>query len=655
MAIPLLQASSAISYITTGTSLVRTLPTGWQPGWVALVACQTANEVMPAPGTIDASHLTGFAEAATAQGTGTAAAAGSVRLTTFWKRLVAGDTQVKVYKPSGADHLIFRIFYFNNVFATGNPFIATAGGIIAAAQLGVSIPGSDTAGFTDVLTINLAAHGVDTWNPIGNGSYASTGLANLTEIMNESAGAGFGGGFVIVTGEKAAPGTYGPTTTSLLTGNASKQGLQTLALRGTGSVVVLAASDFGCGAECGQDAVGLGGHWDGQGGTPFVSQTEVARNNGRSWLSAPVSDVSFRWKGVTGAKRIARAAFRWDVALPDTDCELIRMHTAGNANSPELRFRAATSDVVAAVGNVVSPAVPVIVGQFYEFGIYADVSVNPRVVKLALAGVNQGQATLAVASDVFTRFEIGASCGNPVTARVAIDDIRTGPDLAQYPFPSGTIVGVHLLSDGTHNYSASGDFKYNNTDPVPTGATNIYSFFAGLLEASFQKAITITAGLVAGEYAETLVNGMPPATAIRFAEVVSLHRGINATAHKQSVRLVSGVNVTDVVLDKDFSGTTPKWNSVHLLQAPGAVSWTQAIINALKMRFTSSWTAAVAGGEMGGWMMEVEGTGITGGPGDDSGAIIVNHTYGAPGTYPITLRVEDNDGLMATRIINVTV
>jgi len=663
MALPILEASSTLGFMGPSHAtnvLSRSWPAGHQPGWVALCIAITPNLPVQAPGYLT-DHLLGFTECPNSPiGTGTTGNnAGdilSTRITAHWLRATSASMPNLVFrKLSTDDHVIFRYFFFSSVFATGTPFLTLSGAsanVITSASNAVSIPGGDTTGFPDVLALNIATHALDTSSVYFNPTWVNAALANINVIANESNGAGNGSGYVVVSGEKATAGVYGATTGTMVTGITSVQARLSLALRGTAAAVVVDDSDFACGGECGQDGMG-GGHWHGEGGTPFTSQTDYVRNGGRAFRSAPSQSTSFRFRNVTGAQRVGGFSLRWVNELPSTDCELARFR-AGNGFSPELRYRAATKDVVAAIGTAVSPAVAVAPGVFYDFGMYADVSVNPRVVKLAVGGVDQGQATLAVTPSTFDRFEIGASITTPTTADMAIDDVRIGPKLSVYPFPLVSIVGIHLIGDGAHNYGTLGDFKYNNLVNVPLGATDLYTYMAGLLTRDFLKALTAgTAGT--GEYIEMLAGGMPAATTIPFVEAVSLHRGTSSSAHKQSLRLLDSTGTVDLGIDESFAGTTPKWKSVHLLKAPSGVAWTQALVNALKVRWASSFTAALTGGEIGGFMLEVGATGLASGPVNGPNVQNPTFTYAAAGTYAVTLKVKDQDGLTAQVTKNVTV
>jgi hypothetical protein len=69
-------------------------------------------------------------------------------------------------------------------------------------------------------------------------------------------------------------------------------------------------------------------------------------------------------------------------------------------------------------------------------------------------------------------------------------------------------------------------------------------------------------------------------------EIVSAHRGVDATAHTQRLQMLDGASNQDLFASQDFSGTTPKYNASHFTTRIGGLGvWTQAAVNGLKFRW----------------------------------------------------------------------
>jgi len=204
--------------IAEGTgNITPPLPTGLLPNDIMLMFVETANEAVSTP--------SGWAIVADSpQGTGTAAGATSTRLSVFWKRAAVGEVAQQITDPG--DHAIGQILAFRGCILSGNPWDVTSG-TTAASSTSVSIPG-DTTTVVNTLVVLAVAHQTDTATPQASG-YTNADLANLTERTDVATTQGNGGGFAVVTGQKATIGAYGATTATLA--NASVQGLISIALK----------------------------------------------------------------------------------------------------------------------------------------------------------------------------------------------------------------------------------------------------------------------------------------------------------------------------------------------------------------------------------------------------------------------------------------
>lgn len=353
---------------------------------------------------------------------------------------------------------------------------------------------------------------------------------------------------------------------------------------------------FCCGAECDDAVTGATGgarHWSaGQN----VVATTGGRNGGRRFRfnsTALAADGWLRRDVASHTIRVWRAYLKFD-QLPDEDCVLLQMKANGDADAPRIDFDFASSSIIHKVGNTSTGAtpVPVVTGVWYKIDFRGNVSANPRTASMKVNGVDKGTVSKAVAAIDSIQWLIGAACTfNDIVADVSWDDIVTSSGNAgDYPLPDGQIVGLVPTSDGVHSFSASGDFLYNDNTNINVGATDTFSFINHRL-AGINAFLATGAGLGAGEYLEWKVGTMPSAASVNCVEVVSGHHAPNTTANKQSLRMVDGGSTDDILTDADLSQITLCYNTKHYQTKPSGGAWTKAALDALRFRWTSSWTA----------------------------------------------------------------
>jgi hypothetical protein len=198
--------------------VVPGLPPGTRLNDILLLFVESANEAVSAPAGWTAT-------ADSPQGTGTGGGTTATRLSVFWKRATATETAPTVTDPG--DHAIAQILAFRGCVDSGNPWDVTSGDVAAAATTAVSIPG-DTTTVVNCLVVLAVSNATDTATPQTSG-YANADLVNLTERTDRNSTQGNGGGFAVITGEKAAIGAYGATTATLAT--SSVQGRISIALK----------------------------------------------------------------------------------------------------------------------------------------------------------------------------------------------------------------------------------------------------------------------------------------------------------------------------------------------------------------------------------------------------------------------------------------
>lgn len=206
--------------LTAGTgTLLKSWPGGHAADDVAFLLVQTSNEAATL------SIPAGFVQLGTHQGTGTAAAAGSVRLTIFACRATSG-AMADVTVADAGDHVMASILSIRGIPRTLPLADLVTIGATAATSTSVSAPGGTTA-TDDSLILVCVAHAVDL-NTAQFSAFANADLAAVTEQQDTASNVGTGGGIGVATGERHLAGVFGATTATLA--NTSAQALITIIL-----------------------------------------------------------------------------------------------------------------------------------------------------------------------------------------------------------------------------------------------------------------------------------------------------------------------------------------------------------------------------------------------------------------------------------------
>lgn len=191
----------------TGALTVPAL-TGTQAGDIVILFVESANETIATP--------TEYKVLATQVGTGTAGAAGAVRIASFYRILEdVADTATSV-ADSGNHTTAIKMLFRDTSLADG-AFFVTATSVQATASTAMTFPAVVAA--TDESLIVLAvALDTDAASTATVGNVTNASLANITERHDQTVIAGQGGGLAVITGEEA---TAGSTGTSTATGSTS--------------------------------------------------------------------------------------------------------------------------------------------------------------------------------------------------------------------------------------------------------------------------------------------------------------------------------------------------------------------------------------------------------------------------------------------------
>ena len=170
-----------------------------------------------------------------------------------------------------------------------------------------------------------------------------------------------------------------------------------------------------------------------------------------------------------------------------------------------------------------------------------------------------------------------------------IDDIATSGTSGDYPLGAGNVVGLFVDADGTHNYNAATDFKYNNSTNV-----NATSASETGTHNNLQNPLSITVGnfmsqneATTTEYLEwTFENLGVTYTSINAVELIGIHHNTSGAADTVSLKLEDGATEDTAVSLVSFASTGIIGQHKCYAVAPSTgAAWTEAKVNALKVRW----------------------------------------------------------------------
>lgn len=191
------------SFASSTGSLTVGVPGGYQNGDVFLLFVESANQNISTPG--------GWTQVLNSpQSTGTAAAAGGVRLAVFYK--IVSGTQSSVSVADSGNHTTAIIANFRGV-DIDNPIHLTSGKVDSTATSSISTPSLTTTieNTMIVMTIGLDKDAADT-DTITTTSWTNSNLSEIAEGHDQTISGGVGGGIAFATGIKATAGAVGNTT-----------------------------------------------------------------------------------------------------------------------------------------------------------------------------------------------------------------------------------------------------------------------------------------------------------------------------------------------------------------------------------------------------------------------------------------------------------
>lgn len=181
--------------------------TGIRAGDIIVIFVESANQAITTP--------TGYEVLATQIGTGTAAAAGGVRIASYYKIMDDVADTATTINDSGDHTTAIKMVFRDTAFFIGNLYaVATS---TQAATTSMVFPAVTT--LTDESLVVLAVgQDTDAASTATVGAVTNANLTSITERHDQTVIAGAGGGLAVITGQKA---TAGSTGTSTATGSTS--------------------------------------------------------------------------------------------------------------------------------------------------------------------------------------------------------------------------------------------------------------------------------------------------------------------------------------------------------------------------------------------------------------------------------------------------
>ncbi|MFH1112068.1 MAG: LamG domain-containing protein, partial [Patescibacteria group bacterium] len=203
------EAKAAASYFGKGTfdsgngAITLTVPASYASGTLMFIIAESENEDIVTPN--------GWTNApGSPKGTGTAKAAGAVRLEVFYRWATSSASIASTVIADSGDHTAGIMFGVNGI-DTSNPFNTWGAGVDASATTSIFFP-SVTTTIANALILNLIGLDKDGADSDTMQSGANARLTSFTEQHDQTVSTGDGGGVGFFTGFLASAGSTGTTT-----------------------------------------------------------------------------------------------------------------------------------------------------------------------------------------------------------------------------------------------------------------------------------------------------------------------------------------------------------------------------------------------------------------------------------------------------------
>lgn len=203
LSLPTVPTVVAVTAEFTSTGVpTATLPTGHTTDDILVLCIQSSNDAIVSP-------PAGYTQLGPENGIGTAAAAGAVKLSIFWKR--DGGSESAPTIPDTGDHTYGFMFAIRGCPTGVDPFYIMGQNF----KFTNSTTGTSDKGATlidNCLVAAIFAHAWDGTTDNVTGSGTNANLTSVTKQFSDSTSDGTGGGLALITGIKANRGPVGATT-----------------------------------------------------------------------------------------------------------------------------------------------------------------------------------------------------------------------------------------------------------------------------------------------------------------------------------------------------------------------------------------------------------------------------------------------------------
>lgn len=208
------------------------LPSGWQADDIFLLQVEHSDATI--------GDISGWTKIVT-QTNGSSGSTASFQ-TWYWRRATASESNPTV--PDPGNHLECVVHAFRGCITSGDPWNIQYSGEDATGTTGITVPGNTTTVADCLIVVGVGQHNDTNVHSVSSPSNGD--LANLSVQWADGTNQGDGGCIALLTGEKAAAGTFG-NTTATASNSAGRKSYVVFALKppaGGGAITVQAVGDI---------------------------------------------------------------------------------------------------------------------------------------------------------------------------------------------------------------------------------------------------------------------------------------------------------------------------------------------------------------------------------------------------------------------------
>jgi len=327
------------------------------------------------------------------------------------------------------------------------------------------------------------------------------------------------------------------------------------------------------------------------GGTPTIT-TSTPRSGARC-LDIPTGTgaASYVSRNVASATvQVTSFGIRFVGGLPSADCMLFAYST-GAGTFPNIWFNVADSKLYARVTANGASGFTVAADTWYLVDCKGDVSSGTRTMDVTVNGTALGQASAAVAASTISSFRLGRNVATTTaTGNIRYDDFVVSATAGDYPMGDHEVLVMRPNADGTHSFTANDFIRGDAGAAILVSATDVWTLLddttietIGTTDSVQQNVIRSTG------YVEVNFEPAPDSVDAWGVQVQSSYDCDATGASTCFMKWNDGGTILDVYSNAptgaDFSNTTATFNSTQRATAPSGGAWTQAKLDAIRMRW----------------------------------------------------------------------